>query len=210
MSHIPQYPTDADYQTNAPSYSDHIARHEQLMKYLANRVWEYDKELALRIAAWDKNLEEFDQEVMNLLREWIDDGTFAQIINEEIFAMKLDRSEFDAHVLQVTGSISTLTAAIALRVKTSDLPYINVKVLKDTEGLTYTAAMQKALDVAKTAGGVHVILPAGEEVVLTAELKVYSNTTIEAEPGVEFVRQHPGYMLMTGNRQSEADRKSVV
>lgn len=86
----PQYQDDADYTTNSPSYYADLARKQGLIELLSKRIWEYDEELGKRFAAWDKNLEEFDDEVKLLLQTWIDDGTFATIINEEIFKQKAD------------------------------------------------------------------------------------------------------------------------
>lgn len=198
MSHYPQYPTDADYQTNAPSYSDHIARHEQLMKYLANRVWEYDKEMAVRLAAWDKNLESFDDDVMVLLREWVNDGTFDTILNEELMSQKIDRTEYEAY----TAAMDSL---VNKKQNTDSLPFIDVMETKARYPFTDTQAMQFALDQAKVKGGVHVVVPAGVTLRMTAELKVYQNTTIEMKPGAKIIREHLGYMVMNGNRKTEAN-----
>lgn len=91
----PRYVSDADYTTNAPSYYDDLARKNKLLEILANRIYDYDQELARRFAEWDKNLEELPEDVKDLLREWIDDGTFAEIINEEIFLTKADKTYVD-------------------------------------------------------------------------------------------------------------------
>lgn len=82
---VPHYPRNTDYSTNAASYYDDLARKNELMKHLAMRIWEYDKELSKRFAQWDKNLEDFDEEVLKLLQKWMDDGTFEHIINHHIF-----------------------------------------------------------------------------------------------------------------------------
>ena len=92
---IPRYNDDSDFTTNAESYYKDLARKQKLIKLLSKRIWEYDKELAKRFEEWDKNLEEFDDEIIKLLNEWIDDGTFAHIINEEIFSWKADKSDLD-------------------------------------------------------------------------------------------------------------------
>lgn len=91
----PRYVSDADYTTNAPSYYDDLARKNKLLEILANRIYDYDQELARRFAEWDKNLEELPEDLKKLLREWIDDGTFAEIINEEIFLTKADKTYVD-------------------------------------------------------------------------------------------------------------------
>ena len=112
----PIYDTRADYTTNAPSFYEYLAKHNHLIKILAQRIYDYDKELAKRfeewaknIEQWEKNLEDFDDEVKRLLQDWIDDGTFADIINEEIFDMKLDKdmandSEINIREFGVTGN----------------------------------------------------------------------------------------------------------
>ena len=106
-SRKPFYNDVSDYTTNAPSYYDDLARKNKLIKHLAVRIWDYDKVLSnklneisqrmetyikendelmdKRLKQWDKNLEQFDDEVLKLLKEWMDDGTFDEIINETIF-----------------------------------------------------------------------------------------------------------------------------
>lgn len=81
----PRYNDKTDYNTNAPSYYDYLARDNKLNKILAERIWEYDKELAKRFEEWDKNLEELPEDLKNLLIEWMEDGTLDDIINHNIF-----------------------------------------------------------------------------------------------------------------------------
>ena len=100
----PRYPDDADYQTNAPSYYEDLARKNKLIKKLAKRIWEYDKTLANSleelkdtlnnyIVIVDDKLEFIDNligdgfgnRIEALLREWVNDGTLNHIINEEVF-----------------------------------------------------------------------------------------------------------------------------
>lgn len=81
----PFYSDSADYNTNAKSYYDDLARKNKLIEILAKRIWEYDEELAKRFEEWDKNLEEFPEDVRNLLIKWMEDGTLDEIINENIF-----------------------------------------------------------------------------------------------------------------------------
>lgn len=107
-SRQPYYPDSSDYNTNAPSYYDDLARKNKLIELLSKRIWEYDEELAKRFDAWDKNLEEFDDEVLRLLQEWMDDGTFDHIINEEIFSWKADKSDLLALQTTLNGEINQL------------------------------------------------------------------------------------------------------
>src|SRR5699024_3627022 len=78
---FPRYPDDADYQTNSPSYYEDLARKQKLIKMLAKKMWEYDKELAKKFEEWEKNLEEFDDEVLKLLLESLENDTLKNIIN---------------------------------------------------------------------------------------------------------------------------------
>ncbi|MDN6835684.1 MAG: hypothetical protein L0L86_06030, partial [Lactococcus lactis] len=67
----PWYDDKKDYNTNAPSYYDYLGRMHKLIQLLANRTWEYDKELAKRFEEWDKLIEKFPENVENLLIEWM-------------------------------------------------------------------------------------------------------------------------------------------
>ena len=81
----PRYPDDADYQTNSPSYYEDLGRKQKLIQLLAEKIWGYDEELKKRFEEWDKNLEEFPEEIKKLLEKWLDDGTIVEIIDKEIF-----------------------------------------------------------------------------------------------------------------------------
>lgn len=93
---IPRYNDDSDFTTNADSYYKDLARKQKLIKLLAEKIWKYDEELAKRFEAWDKNLEDFPEDVKKLLEKWINDGTIDQIINETLFNKKPDRTEMMA------------------------------------------------------------------------------------------------------------------
>ena len=99
---FPNYPDDADYTTNAPSYYEDLARKEKLIRLLAERIWGYEKildetleEIQERFQAWDKNLEDLPDDVKILLQQWLDNGTLDHIINETIFNWKLDTVIFE-------------------------------------------------------------------------------------------------------------------
>ena len=78
----PFYNDDSDYNTNAPSFYDYLAKNRHLLKELVEKVWEYDKEMAKRFEEWDKNLEELPENLEQMLKEWMEDDTLAGIINE--------------------------------------------------------------------------------------------------------------------------------
>ena len=95
---FPRYPDDADYQTNAPSYYEDLARKQKLIKMLAKRIWEYDKILADSLEeieevlrqVIDKIGEGFNEEIYQLLVKWVEDGTLDHIINETLMNKKAD------------------------------------------------------------------------------------------------------------------------
>lgn len=84
----PEYPDGADYNTNAKSYYDELARKEHLIKQLAIKVAEYDKELAKRFAEWDKLISEFPDDVKILLEKWLLDGTLGDILTDVFLSGK--------------------------------------------------------------------------------------------------------------------------
>src|SRR5699024_8497072 len=76
----PIYDTRSDYTTNAPSIYEYLARHNHLIKILAKRIYDYDKELAKRFEEWDKRIENLPEELKRMFLEWVDDGTLARIL----------------------------------------------------------------------------------------------------------------------------------
>ena len=80
----PFYSDEADYNTNAPSYYDDLARKAELIKILAHRIWEYDEELRKRFERWDKLMEAFPEIAKELFREWLRNGTIEAIIRDEL------------------------------------------------------------------------------------------------------------------------------
>ena len=58
-SRKPRYNDDSDYTTNAPSYYDDLARKNQLIKYLAKKIWEYEKTLNESLENIEKVLNEY-------------------------------------------------------------------------------------------------------------------------------------------------------
>lgn len=98
--------TQADYNTNSQSYYDGLAKYNKVLQILAKMIEEYDVKLDNSLenintvltnytTMLDGKLAGFDDSVMLLLREWIDDGTFEMIINTEIFNHKLDTVIFN-------------------------------------------------------------------------------------------------------------------
>ena len=81
----PYYDFDTDYQTNSPSYYDYLSKLKPLLKILAHRIYDYDKELAKRFEEWDEQVKTLPQVVEKMLIEWLKDGTLEHIIIKNIF-----------------------------------------------------------------------------------------------------------------------------
>ena len=78
----PIYDHRANFQTNSPSFYEYLAKHNHLIKILAKRIYDYDKELAKRFEEWDKRIENLPEEIEDLLKEWLTNGEIDRIINE--------------------------------------------------------------------------------------------------------------------------------
>ncbi|MDN6146918.1 MAG: hypothetical protein L0J02_12135, partial [Tetragenococcus koreensis] len=108
----PWYNDKTDYNTNAPSYYDYLARMHKLIHLLADRIWEYDKELAKRFEEWDKRIEHMPEDLKRMLEEWMKDGTLDEIINENIFndlnekidGVKKKTDHFIVNIEEFTGT----------------------------------------------------------------------------------------------------------
>src|SRR5699024_8562117 len=112
----PRYPDDADYQTNAPSYYEDLARKNKLIKKLAKRIWEYDKiledsleeiEEVLRQVI-DKIGEGFNEEIYQLLVKWVEDGTLDHIINETLMNKKADITYVDEITTKIINELDNI------------------------------------------------------------------------------------------------------
>jgi hypothetical protein len=82
--YTPFYSDKADYNTNAPSYYDDLARKSKLIEILAHRIWDYDEELRKRFKEWDELIKQFPLIAEALFREWLRNGTIEKIIREEL------------------------------------------------------------------------------------------------------------------------------
>ena len=85
---FPRYPDDADYQTNAPSYYEDLARLQKLFEILSKRIWEYDKEIAEYFRRWEENLETINEDVIRMMIQWLEDGILDDILNNELMNRK--------------------------------------------------------------------------------------------------------------------------
>lgn len=150
-NNIPNYPSDSDYTTNAPSYYENLARKQKLIKMLAKKIWEYEEKLELTleeletrlqfyIESWNKGLEELPDNVESLLQEWLSDGTLDHIINDTIFNWKVDQTEFDEFVENTTSQLA-------------QIQYLATDLGVKTDGTDTTAELQEAIDYIQSVGG---------------------------------------------------------
>ena len=105
----PIYDTRADYTTNAPSFYEYLSRHNHLIKILAKRIYDYDKELAKRFLEWDKRIEHLPKELEELLIEWVNDGTLSDIINKELMYKKVDKIDHNEEIERLDERIDNIT-----------------------------------------------------------------------------------------------------
>lgn len=102
MSYKAWYNQDADYNTNARSYMDYLARHNKFMKVLVED-YEVFKEIVIEELKQIKFNAEM--EVEDILLNWLDDGTLYRIINEEVFGNKADTEWVENQLNQLREDI---------------------------------------------------------------------------------------------------------
>lgn len=98
-----------------------------MIRLLAERIWGYEKildetleQIQERFRAWDKNLEDFPEDVKVLLQKWLDDGTLDHIINETIFNWKLDTSIFEQFRDSITAQLQQTEYGLQEQIQTLD------------------------------------------------------------------------------------------
>lgn len=115
-SRYPRYPDDSDYKTNASSYYEDLARKSKLIEILAEKIYGYEKVLAENLAEIERVLnavidkigEGFNQEIVELLEQWVLDGTLDHIINETLMNQKADKSELLALDERLTNDLAQI------------------------------------------------------------------------------------------------------
>lgn len=81
----PRYPSDTDYNTNAPSYYDDLARKQGLIEELSHKVWHYDKILYRKLKEVEETLkkyadildgkiDDFDDIILSKTENWLDEN----------------------------------------------------------------------------------------------------------------------------------------
>src|SRR5699024_5839932 len=157
----PRYPDDADYQTNAPSYYEDLARKQKLIQLLAEKIWEYDERLDERLedlenvlqdylSQWDERIENLDDEVSHIFVTWLNDGTLEKIINHDVLGNKADKSFVDDELEKVTTQLTQIGSLVT--------NYVDDPQLVDD----WIPVINKAILDLYEQGGGNLIFPAGE------------------------------------------------
>lgn len=124
----PHYDESNDYNTNAKSYLDYLAKANKLYEILAERIWEYEEKLNLTLeeindkltsyiqqnedmlfdmlTKWDERIDNLDDEVSDIFVTWLNDGTLEQIINHDVLGNKADKSYVDDLNESVTAQLA--------------------------------------------------------------------------------------------------------
>src|SRR5699024_10658358 len=81
----PRRSSDLDYNTNAPSYYDDLARKQGLIEELSHKVWHYDKILYRKLKEVEETLkkyadildgkiDDFDDIILSKTENWLDEN----------------------------------------------------------------------------------------------------------------------------------------
>lgn len=145
MSYKAWYNEDADYNTNARSYMDYLARHNKFMKVLVED-YEVFKETLIEefkqfqlntdetIESFQSRLDNIKQEMTDFFNQWLADGVLDEVINQDILNNKADTSTVNVlsdSLNSESGRIDTLESALTdFEADTEQ----NLQVLTDTIG----------------------------------------------------------------------------
>ena len=180
---FPRYPDDADYQTNAPSYYEDLARKQELIKKLSKKVWEYDQTLNMKLEEIEELVkkvllkleDEFNEEIYDLLVLWVEDGTLDFIINETLMNKKADKTDLEMtnEIIskleselkeKIDENTTFLYDEIKTNKKSNEENILNVKdygVIGD--GIAIDGyKIQEVLNLAHDLGGGTVFIPSGK------------------------------------------------
>ncbi len=142
--------------------------------------------LNLFIEQYDERLQE---QIVDTLNEWLEDGTLADVINQEVFDMKVDRSEFEEKIATIETELKenltkfkeeTTNEVNAFKEKITETLEETVLNGKDfgltgIEGDNVTQKMIALFDYATEINADTVILPEGIHTVDGQELIYYTN-----------------------------------
>ena len=156
----PYYDESNNYNTNAKSYLDYLAKSNKLYEILAARIWEYEETLDLTLeeindkltryiqqneymltdmlTKWDERIENLDDEVSHIFVTWLNDGTLEQIINHDILGNKADKTFVDSEIQRLNQKDEHLTTQMVQSIQ-QNRNYIDNQ-LKTMNGLELKGA----------------------------------------------------------------------
>lgn len=84
----PKYQVNHNYNTNAPSFFAYLGKFNEYVRVLGKRIWEYDEKIQEYFDRWEHNLDTINEDVIEMMVEWLEDGTLDEILNEELLYKK--------------------------------------------------------------------------------------------------------------------------
>lgn len=185
----PYYDFDTDYTTNSPNYYDYLSKLKPLIQILAERIYDYDEILDLKLEEIEEVLKQvinkigegFNEEIEQLLREWVLDGTLDFIINETLMNLKADITYVDEEIDKVSLLTNNLIVQLENKMneridlieKLGDISYNVLSYGAKGDGVTDDyESIQNAINEQK-----NIYLPEGTYLV-TKGLRIPSNRKI--------------------------------
>lgn len=100
---------EVDYQTNAGSYYDYLARKQKLFELLTEKITDLANQTELKINEFQNRLDGIKEEMKDFFREWLRDGIISDIIGEEL---DLLITQLNARMDDIQEQIDTITSNI--------------------------------------------------------------------------------------------------
>lgn len=149
-----------DYTTNAESYYKQLSRINEILKIMAKMVDEQNETMQLYIELLDDKLSKFDESVLLLLEEWLQNGTFEDIIKKHItdgiLSTKLDVTVFNDFLIEFDDKLTELENKQNEKMKKISWITPVANGVDDTENI------QTTIDACYQNGGGVVTIPNGE------------------------------------------------
>jgi len=86
----PEYQDDHNYQLNAKSFFHYLGKSNKFLEIMGERIEDYDEEIQRYFERWEDNLETVNDDVIDMMMAWLDDGTLDEIFNNELLQRKVE------------------------------------------------------------------------------------------------------------------------
>ena len=120
MTLRPWYNKDANYQTNAKSFMDYLARTNKFIEVL---IEDYDNFQELVIEELERIKFDSEMAVDDILVNWLEDGTLARIINDGVLGNKADKDWVNDQLNQLREDIQNDLNTLENKVDDSLIKY---------------------------------------------------------------------------------------